>query len=98
MLRSALIVCGLVVAISCFSNPVHSSRKQSKTSLAESTVEVIDLTHSFDRDTIYWPTASGFRLMKDFVGLTEKGYFYSAYSFAAAEHGGTHLDAPRPIR
>jgi hypothetical protein len=25
---------------------------------------------------------------------TEAGYFYSAYSFCAPEHGGTHLDAP----
>ena len=27
-------------------------------------------------------------------GRTEAGYFYSAYSFCAPEHGGTHLDAP----
>ena len=27
-------------------------------------------------------------------GLTPQGYFYAANTFAAAEHGGTHLDAP----
>ena len=27
-------------------------------------------------------------------GQTEGGYFYSAFNFSAAEHGGTHLDAP----
>ena len=27
-------------------------------------------------------------------GVTAKGYFYAANRFAAAEHGGTHLDAP----
>ena len=27
-------------------------------------------------------------------GQTEAGYHYSAYNFAAAEHGGTHIDAP----
>jgi len=26
--------------------------------------------------------------------VTEKGYYYSANSFSAAEHGGTHFDAP----
>jgi len=26
--------------------------------------------------------------------VTERGYYYSANRFAAAEHGGTHLDAP----
>ena len=26
--------------------------------------------------------------------MTDKGYYYSAYQFCAAEHGGTHIDAP----
>ncbi len=26
--------------------------------------------------------------------MTEGGWYYSAYAFAAPEHGGTHLDAP----
>ena len=26
--------------------------------------------------------------------MTENGYYYSAYRYSAAEHGGTHLDAP----
>ncbi|GAB4116342.1 MAG: cyclase family protein [Acidobacteriota bacterium] len=56
--------------------------------------ELVDLTHPFDADTIYWPTAEGFRKTTDFEGLTEAGYWYSAYSFCTAEHGGTHLDAP----
>jgi kynurenine formamidase len=54
----------------------------------------IDLTHSFDESTIYWPTAGGFELSVDQYGMTEKGYFYASKRFAAAEHGGTHLDAP----
>ena len=55
---------------------------------------VIDLTHPFDEETIYWPNATGFRLTRDFRGVTERGYYYTANSFAAAEHGGTHIDAP----
>ena len=26
--------------------------------------------------------------------MTEQGYYYSAYNFCAAEHGGTHIDSP----
>jgi kynurenine formamidase len=33
-------------------------------------------------------------LKQDSYGMTEGGYFYSSNSFAAPEHGGTHLDAP----
>ena len=55
---------------------------------------VVDLTHAFDATTVYWPTAQGFKLETDFEGMTEKGYFYSAYRYSAAEHGGTHLDSP----
>jgi len=56
--------------------------------------KLIDLTYSFSSETIYWPTADGFQLKTDSEGMTEKGYYYSAYSFSAAEHGGTHMDAP----
>src|ERR1043166_9279728 len=55
---------------------------------------IVDLTYSFDSDSVYWPTAETFKLEIDFEGVTDKGYFYSAYRFSAAEHGGTHLDAP----
>jgi len=55
---------------------------------------VIDLSYPFDATTVYWPTAEPFQLETDFEGTTEQGYFYSAYRYRAAEHGGTHLDAP----
>jgi kynurenine formamidase len=59
------------------------------------TARVVDLTHPFDERTPYWPTAtSGFKLERVHYGKTDAGYFYSAYSFCAPEHGGTHLDAP----
>ena len=60
----------------------------------QSTRRIVDLTYSFDSDSVYWPTAETFKLETDFEGVTDKGYFYSAYRFSAAEHGGTHLDAP----
>ena len=55
---------------------------------------IVDLTYAFDSDSVYWPTAETFKLETDFEGVTDKGYFYSAYRYSAAEHGGTHLDAP----
>ena len=55
---------------------------------------IVDLTYSFSSDSVYWPTAEGFKLQVDSEGMTEKGYYYKANSFKAAEHGGTHLDAP----
>ena len=55
---------------------------------------IVDLTHAFDSNSVYWPTAEQFKLETDFEGVTDKGYFYSAYRYSAAEHGGTHLDAP----
>ena len=54
----------------------------------------IDLTHELSEDAVFWPTAEPFSVSTDFEGMTEKGYYYSAYSFRTAEHGGTHIDAP----
>lgn len=56
---------------------------------------IVDLTHAFGEDTIYWPTdTSGFRLEQLANGETPGGFFYSAYALCTAEHGGTHIDAP----
>jgi kynurenine formamidase len=54
----------------------------------------IDLTHDFSSETIYWPTAKPFTLEIVSAQRTPAGYYYAANNFAAAEHGGTHLDAP----
>ncbi|MCU9849129.1 cyclase family protein [Defluviimonas sp. WL0024] len=54
----------------------------------------IDLTHPFNENSVYWPTAEMFTKTEVFHGHTEGGWFYSAYNFAAAEHGGTHMDSP----
>ena len=56
---------------------------------------LVDLSHRFDERTLYWPTApSGFQLTSLHKGRTPAGFFYSANSFCAPEHGGTHMDAP----
>lgn len=57
---------------------------------------VVDLTYAFNDSSVYWPTASQeFALTPEFEGETDAGYYYSAYAFAASEHGGTHMDAPK---
>ena len=55
---------------------------------------IIDLTHAFDSETIFWPTEEGFVLEKGAEGVVEQGYYYAAHRFRMAEHGGTHIDAP----
>jgi len=54
----------------------------------------VDLTHSFDESTIYWPTSRPFQLEEVHKGKTESGFWYEANNFSGAEHGGTHIDAP----
>jgi len=56
--------------------------------------ELVDLSHTYDEQAIYWPTAEGFRLRKDAEGMTPAGYYYAANSIFTSEHGGTHIDAP----
>jgi kynurenine formamidase len=56
--------------------------------------QLVELSHSYDAHTIYWPTSEGFRLEKVSDGITPAGYYYAANNFFTAEHGGTHVDAP----
>src|SRR5688500_15922096 len=56
--------------------------------------ELVDLTHTYDRTAIFWPTAEPFRHDKVADGITPAGYYYAANDFFTSEHGGTHIDAP----
>jgi len=55
---------------------------------------IVDLSHTYDASTVFWPTAETYRLDKVADGMTPGGYYYAANNFFSAEHGGTHLDAP----
>lgn len=55
---------------------------------------IIDLTHSFSKETVYWVTSKEFELDVVANGITDAGFYYSANNFTTAEHGGTHIDAP----
>lgn len=85
-----LIYFSIFLFISCGQN-----EKESKSASAIlSSGKWIDLTYDFSDKTLYWPTANSFKLDTSFEGVTAAGFYYSAYNFSAAEHGGTHLDAP----
>lgn len=58
--------------------------------------DLVDLSHPYNSDTLYWPTSpSRFERRQLAFGETDGGYFYSAFSICTPEHGGTHLDAPQ---
>src|SRR5919201_1410911 len=84
-MRRLLIVPVLVVFAAC-SQPSLTER------LAAGTW--VDLTYPFDSTTIYWPTAQTFHLTVVSARRVPGGWYYAANNFSAAEHGGTHLDAP----
>ena len=68
------IIISWVTILAC-NNPVE------KTALPFPSGKWIDLTHSFDENTIYWPTAQSFLMDTVFAGTTEGGYYYSAFQF-----------------
>ena len=55
---------------------------------------LVDLSHDYSDQTVFWPTAESFRLEKVADGITPQGYYYAANNFFTSEHGGTHIDAP----
>lgn len=79
-----------ILGFAC-SNP--ENKKMSLPEMLESG-KWIEITYEFSDKTLYWPTADGFNLDTAFVGTTEAGFYYEAFTYCAAEHGGTHLDAP----
>jgi kynurenine formamidase len=62
--------------------------------LANLGARAIDLTYPFDEQTIYWPTDKSFHWEKSKWGPSSGGYWYASATYAASEHGGTHLDSP----
>lgn len=88
MIRAHLIVSVLAIgAASCATAPPGPDRNPLSGT-------AVDLSHDYSDQTVFWPTAEGFRLEKVADGMTPQGYYYAANTFATAEHGGTHLDAP----
>jgi kynurenine formamidase len=55
---------------------------------------VVDLTYTLDESNVFWPTAEPFHYKHDSWGISPGGWWYASGSFAASEHGGTHIDSP----
>jgi kynurenine formamidase len=87
--RRVIVVMATVFAAACSSSPSRDS-----VSVSFPSGQIIDLSHSYDGQTIFWPTSERFRLEKTADGVTPQGYYYASNNFFTAEHGGTHLDAP----
>ena len=82
---STLALASILPSLACASAPSPASFPSGR---------LVDLTHAFDSDTVYWPTEEGFVLERGSAGTTDSGYWYEAHRFRSAEHGGTHIDAP----
>jgi kynurenine formamidase len=87
---AALIVCAVAVQTSS----VALAQNLTAQDLAQ--YRIVDLTHSFDEHTLYWPSRPPmkFELERLSSGETPGGWFYSSNRLCTPEHGGTHLDAP----
>ena len=81
-MKTAALLAALVAVTACASRAPQAPPR------------VVDLSYDFSDQTVYWPTADPFVLQTVAEGRTDKGFYYSAYKFSAAEHGGTHIDAP----
>jgi kynurenine formamidase len=56
--------------------------------------KLVDLTHFFDENAVFWPTAKPFQWQKDAWGPGPDGQWYASASFCGSEHLGTHIDSP----
>jgi kynurenine formamidase len=95
-----IILLAVVVTVGCSPASDRTTASSPATSpmgagIDLSSARLLDLSYTYDDDTIYWPTSpTGFELTELARGKTDGGYFYSSYSFCTPEHGGTHIDAP----
>ena len=88
LMRRMLIALGLASAVSCTAAPEPAPVAGILAG------ELVDLTHTYDQSTIFWPTSDTFRLEKVADGVTPAGFYYAANNVFTAEHGGTHIDSP----
>ena len=92
-MRLLTVAATLAAAIAC-AQPQPSATAPLAAALPFPPGALIDLSHTYDRTTVFWPTADAFRLEVVADGDTPGGYYYAANNFFSSEHGGTHLDAP----
>jgi kynurenine formamidase len=91
-MRTAWLTAGLLLSAAC-SSPAPVAPPPAAAP-AFPAGQLVDLSHSYDKTTIFWPTAAPFALETVSAGMTPGGYYYAANNFSTSEHGGTHLDSP----
>ena len=97
MARIRCLLAAAAFTIACSAPPSPSTRAprdRADQSGAFPAGEIVDLSHAYDAQAIFWPTAEPFRLEKVADGVTAAGYYYASNNFFTSEHGGTHIDAP----
>lgn len=94
-MRSPLLAV-MLLGLSACSSPAPQPQAQADPAVppAFPAGELVDLSHTYDKTTIFWPTAAPFALETVSAGMTPAGYYYAANNFSTSEHGGTHLDSP----
>jgi kynurenine formamidase len=84
----------LAVAACAPSPPAPASSTPPPATAAFPAGPLVDLSHAYEAQSIFWPTADPFRLDKVADGVTPAGFYYASNNFFTSEHGGTHMDAP----
>lgn len=90
MLCRTAILAGSILLTAC-----APAEDTSNAALDLARFEIVDLSHAYGTDTVYWPTEQqGFEKRTVIEGELANGQFVSAFAFSMPEHAGTHLDAP----
>jgi kynurenine formamidase len=92
--RASVAIASVLVASCCAGRPPAAPASPLPSALLAEGVRLVDLSHAYDEQTIFWPTEETFTLEKEFDGITPGGFYYAANKLSTAEHGGTHIDAP----
>jgi kynurenine formamidase len=87
------LVCFAFITVAACANP-SPPPAPAPTTAAFPSGPLVDLSHAYEAQAIFWPTAEPFRLDKVADGVTPAGFYYASNNFFTSEHGGTHMDAP----
>ena len=93
-MRYASSILFLAVALPLQSCTQQRAQQSGQAPVALPSTNVVDLSHPFNAQTIYWPTSPSFVREVTAEGTTQQGYFYASGIVTTSEHGGTHIDAP----
>ncbi|GAU91953.1 hypothetical protein RvY_04109 [Ramazzottius varieornatus] len=88
-------LCTVLLSVAAFH--ISTARSFPVQSFTISTDRLLDLTHPFNNETVYWVEhdKAGWNFDLRTIEENEKrGFYFRSNRFHAAEHGGTHIDLP----